>query len=542
MVLSEQGISRGKWSLVALLGAIALVLGLAAPGLAATPSTAFKQAIALAAQDDAEVLEFYKARNFRPIWTEASGTSRRRAFIEAVARAGDHGLPTNRYDAAEIKASFASIRSARQRGELEVQTTQKFLQYAQDIQSGILEPSRLSADIDTKAPRRGRIATLEAFLKSNPRGFLKALPPKHPDYARLMKEKARLEKVLGSGGWGDKVPNRKLKLGSKGNSVVHLRARLTAMGHKNLGNSNVFDEALEKAVTQFQTDHGLNADGVAGGGTIEALNVSAQTRLQQVIIGLERQRWLNFPRGKRHIFVNQADFRAFVMDNGKVTLDTRVVIGKASSRFRTPEFNDEMSHMVINPTWNVPQSIASREYLPQLQRNPAALVRQGLRMYDASGRQVDSTKIDYSQFTPGQRFPFDLKQPPSRRNALGLVKFMFPNRFNVYLHDTPSKSLFARDGRTFSHGCVRVQKPFDLAYTLLSKQTSDPKELFHDVLDTGRETVVDLTRPVPIYLTYHTAWVTASGRPNYRKDVYGRDRLVFDELVKAGVVLRAVRG
>ncbi|MCB1369031.1 MAG: L,D-transpeptidase family protein [Rhodobacteraceae bacterium] len=520
----------------------ALAFGLSAPVSAATQSTAFKQAIALAAQNDAEVLEFYKARDFRPIWTESSGTSRRRAFIEAAAGAGDHGLPTSRYDANEIKASFASIQSARQRGELEVQTTQKFLQYAQDIQSGILEPSRLSADIDTQAPRRGRIATLEAFLKSNPRAFLKALPPKHPDYARLMKEKARLEKVLGSGGWGDKVPNRKLKLGSNGNSVVALRARLTAMGHKNLGNSPEFDEGLEKAVTQFQIDHGLNPDGVAGGGTIDALNVSAQTRLQQVIIGLERQRWLNFDRGNRHIFVNQADQRAFVMDNGKVTLDTRVVIGKASSRYRTPEFNDEMTHMVVNPTWNVPQSIASREYLPMLQKNPAALVRQGLRMYDASGRQVDSTQIDYSQFTPGQRFPFDLKQPPSSRNALGLVKFMFPNRFNVYLHDTPSKSLFARDGRAFSHGCVRVQKPFDLAYTLLRKQTSDPKGQFHSILDTGRETVVDLVKPVPIYLTYHTAWVTPSGRPNYRDDIYGRDHIVFSELAKAGVVLRAVRG
>ena len=144
--------------------------------------------------------------------------------------------------------------------------------------------------------------------------------------------------------------------------------------------------------------------------------------------------------------------------------------------------------------------------------------------------------------SPPGSVSFDLKQPPSAGNALGKVKFMFPNRFNVYLHDTPSKSLFARDGRAFSHGCVRVQKPFDLAYTLLRKQTSDPKGQFHSILDTGQETVVDLARSIPIYLTYHTAWVTASGRPNYRDDIYGRDHMVFGELVKAGVVLRAVRG
>ncbi|MCA8870131.1 MAG: L,D-transpeptidase family protein [Rhodobacteraceae bacterium] len=516
-----------------------LVTGL--PGsLAAAESVAYQQAVAMAAGKDREVLEFYKARGFKPIWTSSSDVARRRAFIEAAAGAADHGLPSGRYDANELKASFGRIGSARQRAELEVQTTQKFLLYAQDIQSGILEPSRLDEEMAVVTPRRDRIQVLQAFLKSNPRGFIRSLPPKQPEYARLMKEKALLERVVGNGGWGPKVPGKTLKPGNKGAAVLALRARLTQMGHKRLGNSDIYDKDLQMAVTRFQLDHGLNADGVAGPSTLQAVNTSAQTRLQQVIVGLERQRWLNYDLGKRHILVNQADFRAFVIDNGKVTLETRVVVGK-QGRHRTPEFADEMTHMVVNPTWNVPKSIARKEYLPMLRKNPNSLGRQGINMTDASGRRVDPTTLDYSQFSENY-FPFDLKQPPSNGNALGLVKFMFPNKFNIYLHDTPTKSLFSRDMRAYSHGCVRVQKPFDLAYTLLRPQTSDPKGTFQKALDSRRETVIDLVKPVPVYLVYHTAWVTPDGRANFRDDIYGRDRKIFGALQSAGVVLRAVRG
>ena len=260
-----------------------------------------------------------------------------------------------------------------------------------------------------------------------------------------------------------------------------------------------------------------------------------------MIVGLERRRWLNRPLGRRHILVNQADFRATVVDDGRPTLTTRVVIGIASARYRTPEFSKDMTHMVVNPTWNVPKSIATSEYLPALKRNPGALGRLGLRMYDVSGRQVDPRNYDFSQYD-GSNFPFDLKQPPGPGNALGKVKFMFPNRYNIYLHDTPAKSLFAKDIRTYSHGCVRVQKPFELAYTLLAPQADDPKALFHAVLGTGRETRIDLETPVPVHLTYWTVWVTPEGRVNYRLDSYGRDRVVFRALQQEGVEVMAPEG
>ncbi len=523
-------------------GFLALVWGvlIASTGPASAQSVAFKQAVAEAAANDKAIATFYRDRDYQPIWTGNSDDQRRRAFLDAASHLGDHGLPSGRYDAEQLRADFGSVRSAKGRGILEVETTRRFLQYADDIQSGILNPSRISKDMYVIPPRRDRLAQLVAFSKSSPAAYFRALPPQQPEYGRLLKEKARLERILGQGDWGPKVNAKKLQPGDSGAQVTAMRNRLAAMGYKGMGISPDYNDEMTRAVQAFQTDRGLNPDGVAGQSTIAALNVSVQTQLQQVIIGLERQRWMNKPLGKRHIFVNQADFRAFVMDDNKVTLETRVVVGKSSSQYRTPELSDEMTHLIINPTWHVPQSIARKEYLPMLQEDPTSLLRQGISMTDASGRTVDPRSIDYSQYDVND-FPFDLKQPPSDGNALGKVKFMFPNRFNVYLHDTPSKSLFARDIRAFSHGCVRVQKPFDLAYTILARQSNDPVGMFQRYLDTGLETVVDLEQSIPVHLVYQTVWVTADGRPNYRLDTYGRDKMIFGLLQKEGVVLRAVR-
>ncbi len=536
-------LARGLGAVSApVLVAIAALVVLYSPG-ARAQSLAFREALAVAAAPDRDIAAFYKERNYRPIWTGRAGrdAQRRRAFVEAASRAWVHGLPAGRYDAAQLRRDFRMPLSERDRGRLEVEVTRRFLQYARDIQSGILEPRRISSDLDIRPPRRNRLSILRAFARSTPQAFIKALPPQSLEYQRLLREKARLERIIGQGGWGRKLPLRKLGQGSRGPQVAALRARLFRMGYRGAGRGDVFDDVLERAVELFQMDNGLTPDGVVGRATIAAINVSAQTRLQQVIVALERRRWLNKPLGKRHIIVNQAAFRAFVVDDGRVTLETRVVVGKAGRKYRTPEFSDEMTHLIVNPTWHVPQSIARAEYLPQLKKNPDALARLGLNMLDASGQRVDPTTIDYSQYDENN-FPFDLKQPPGRGNALGVVKFMFPNRFNVYLHDTPAKALFGRDVRAYSHGCVRVQRPFDLAYTLLAPQSRDPKGLFQRVLATGEETRIDLRPPVPIHLTYQTVWISPDGRANYRLDVYGRDRLVFRALEKAGVVLHAVRG
>ncbi|MGB0959695.1 MAG: L,D-transpeptidase family protein, partial [Halocynthiibacter sp.] len=422
-------------------------------------------------------------------------------------------------------------------GKVEVQFSKAFLQYVSNIRNGVLIPSKVDGDIKRVITRWGAADTLTAFSKSSPGGWLRKLPPKTPEYTRLMKAKLKYEKQLGRGGWGAKVPAKSLKPGQSGPAVVALRNRLISMGYLRRSNTQTYDANIQKAVQQFQIAHGRNPDGVAGKGTIADINTSVQKRLEQIMVAMERERWMNRERGKRHVLVNLTDFTARIIDNGSTTFVTRSVIGKNVKDQRSPEFSDVMEHMVINPTWNVPRSIATKEYLPMLKRNPNAVSH--LKLVDSRGRTVNRSAVDFTQFTE-RSFPFNIKQPPSRRNALGLVKFIFPNPYNIYLHDTPSKNLFNRESRAFSHGCIRLGDPFDFAYALLKKQTRNPEEFFKARLKTGKETVVQLEKPVPVHLIYRTAFTQPKGPVNFRRDVYGRDAKILRALTKAGVVLRSV--
>jgi len=510
-------------------------------GSAFAQVTAYKQAVATAASNDAALAEFYKLRNYKSIWTARGGKDgqRRKAFLSALAKAGDHGLPVKRYDVTGLRARLKAAKTDRDRGRMEVEMSRLFLQYANDIRSGVLNPRKIDSGMVRQVVHYNRLQTLQAFAKSSPGGFIKKLPPRTPEYLRLMKEKLKLEKLLGRGGFGPKVAVASLKPGSNGANVVALRNRLIKMGYMRRSSSQLYDAKLQKAVQLFQRDHGLPTDGVVGKATMGEINKPAEYRLRSIIVALERERWFNQPRGKRHILVNLTDFTAKIIENNKVTFVTRSVVGKNVSDRRTPEFSDVMEFMIINPTWNVPRSIAVKEYLPLLKRNPNAVGH--LRLVDARGRTVSRGDVDFSQYSE-RNFPFDIKQPPSRGNALGLVKFMFPNKYNIYLHDTPSKNLFNRNVRAFSHGCIRLQQPFDFAYALLAKQVPNPQEYFQNILKTGRETRVDLKTPVPVHLIYRTAIAKPKGGMEYRRDVYGRDAKIFNALSKAGVVLRAVRG
>ncbi len=503
--------------------------------------TAFMQSVAEAAAKDRAIAEFYRANKYKPIWTERGGKSkhRREAFLRAIADAPAHGLPAARYDAETLETNLRRVRSERDLGRIEVEMSRLFLLYARDIQTGILKPGSVDAAIVREVPYRDRTSILSAFSKSSPKAFIKRLAPQSPEYARLMKEKIRFEKLVQRGGWGEKVNAKKLEPGDSGRAVVQLRNRLIAKGYLKRMSTTVYDNKIQQAVAQFQRDHGLRTDGIAGAGTLAHLNTSAARRLSQILVAMERERWTNMPRGDRHIWVNITDYSSQIVDNGKVTFETRSVVGHRDEDRQTPEFSDVMEHMVINPTWNVPRSIATKEYLPLLQKNPNAVGH--LNLFDTRGRLVQRGAVDFTQFNE-RNFPFDMKQPPSRGNALGLVKFMFPNRHNIYLHDTPHKSLFGRETRAFSHGCVRLNDPFDFAYALLAKQESDPKGFFQSRLSTGRETQVDLKKDVPVHLVYRTAFTKAKGRVQFRSDVYGRDAKVWKALERAGVSLLPVQG
>ena len=512
---------------------LAAGIGAPPPGLA-MQVTAFKQAVAETAASDDGIAAFYRQRHFEPVWTTADdiGAARRAAILGAAALARTHGLPAARYDAEKILAMMRQVRSDRDRGRLEVELSRILVSFAQDLQTGVLVPSRVDSGMVREVHRRSAEDILTGFAAATrPAAFLRGLAPSSPEYLRLVREKLKLEDRIARGGWGPRVPGGKLQPGDRGERVVALRNRLIAMGYLKRTASSTYDAAMMRAVSDFQEDHGLTVDGIAGGGTLDEINVAPERRLERIIVAMERERWLPADRGERHILVNLTDFKSRIVDRGEVTFETRSVIGKHAAGRRTPEFSDLMEFMVINPSWYVPRSIAVKEYLPVLRRNPGALGY--LEIVDSRGRKADRS-AGFAQYTE-RNFPFSMRQKPGPRNALGFVKFMFPNKYNIYLHDTPEKSLFQRDVRAFSHGCIRLQQPFDFAYTLLARQEDDPEGFFQSILRTGRETRVDLEQPIPVHLIYRTAYTKPRGGMVYRDDVYGRDAKIRNALRAAGV-------
>ena len=533
--------------LLSKLFALALVLAgpvvvtVALPGAAQAQVTAFKQAVAEAASSDEDIAAFYRQNDYAALWTGPDDLHRERRaqLMQAIRAVASHGLPVARYDPDGLMQILRDVRSPRDRGMAEVEMSRVFLKYARDIQTGMLVPKTIHPAMVREVPYRERIEYLRGLSRTKPSTYFRGLPPRSMEYNALIKEKVAMERLLGAGGWGPQVPASALRPGDSGSAVVALRNRLIAMDYLERTNTQTYDGAMQAAVQQFQVDHGLNDDGVAGGTTMAQINVGVEERLKSVIVALERERWFNTERGKRHVLVNIPDFSAKIIDDDKVTFRTRSVVGARQDDRPTPEFSDVMEHMVINPSWFVPRSIATKEYLPALQRNPYAASH--IQITDSRGRVVNRGSVNFAAYTE-RSFPFAMRQPPSRSNALGLVKFMFPNKYNIYLHDTPAKSLFAQDVRAFSHGCVRLADPFDFAYELLRRQEADPEGFFQSVLRTGRETKVDLAEPIPVHLIYRTAVTNARGHTEYRADVYGRDARIWDALNRAGVVLGGVQG
>ena len=512
-----------------------------APKAASAQVTAFKQAIAESAAQDDDIAAFYRTNGYAPIWTGAGeeDRNRRAELMRAIRSVAAHGLPVARYDPEGLMNILANVRTPRDRGMAEVEMSRVFLRYARDIQTGMLTPKKIDSAIVRDIPYRDRQETLQGLSTAKPAAFFRALPPTSMEYNALIKEKVAMERLLNSGGWGATVPAKSLKPGDKGKAVIALRNRLIAMGYLDRTNTSDYGADMQAAVQQFQIAHGLNDDGVAGAATMRQINVGVEKRLQSVMVALERERWFNTERGKRHILVNLPDFSAKVIDDGKLTFYTRSVIGANKEDRPTPEFSDVMTHMVVNPSWYVPRSIVTKEYLPALKRNPNAVSY--IEITDRRGRKVNRSAVNFSKFTE-RTFPYSMRQPPSKSNALGLVKFMFPNKYNIYLHDTPAKSLFSRDVRAFSHGCVRLAQPFDFAYALLAVQEADPKGYFQSILRSRSETKVELKEPVPVHLIYRTAVTNARGHTEYRADVYGRDAKIWNALSRAGVVLGGVQG
>lgn len=524
-------------------GAPAALLATAGPGLAQVSGaqvasiSGFAQAVAEASADDPALAAFYAGRAYAPIWTTGADAARRQALMTALASAPAQGLPD--FGAAALAARFAEVRTERERGLLEVAVSRSWLGYAQAVSAGVIaEPKKIDPGLAREVVRRDGLTLLTGFAEAeNPSAYLQALAPQAPAYAMLLKARLDIGRQIAKGGWGPQVGAKRLAPGDTGPAVVALRDRLQAMGYLGRSATASYDGEMQKAVQNFQFAMGFKADGVAGEATLREINRAPEERLKSILVALERLRWMNgLEMGRRHVWVNIPDFTVRIFDDGKLTFESVTVVGMNQSDRRTPEFSDVMEMMVINPSWSVPRSITVKEYLPMMQRNANAAGH--IQLIDSRGRAVPRSAVNFAAYN-AKNFPFAMRQPPSGGNALGLVKFLFPNPHNIYLHDTPSKSLFAKEVRAFSHGCIRVGRPFDLAYALLARQEAEPEAYFKSVLNTGAETTVRLAEPVPVHLVYFTAYPDARGAIEYRADVYGRDAALFGALQKAGVELTA---
>ena len=504
-------------------------------------SVEFRFSLLSALSKNSEAIEFYEENNFKPIWVGRDRSSRDRSsyFFKELKNTSKHALPTLRYDAIYLNNQFRKARTATELGLVEALLTSKFLEYSSNIQTGILKPASVDKEIVRKIPYRSVGDYLKTFLSVTPREFFKGLHPQSKQYSTLLTEKNRLEKIISQGGWSSELPMELLRPGDIGNEVVLLRNALIKRGYLKSNFSEIYDGNLRRAVQLFQLRHGLAPDGIAGPATFSEIGRTAEERLASVIVALERERWTNFDLGSRHVIVNLPDFSTKLFEDGALIFETRNVIGTPVDEQRTPEFSDTIEHIITNPTWNVPKSITLKEYLPEMQEDP--LAHDYLELVDLDREIVPRSFVDFNEYDE-ETFPYDLKQMPSITNALGLVKFMFPNQYSIYLHDTPSKPLFDLEVRAFSHGCIRLQKPFEFAYELLKPQTSDPKAQFQEAIATGEETVVYLRKPVQVHLIYRTAFVDELGVINYRRDIYGRDAAIYEALIKAGIQAKSLYG
>ncbi len=499
---------------------------------------------------------FYEARGFAPAWTDADGALPQAAELVRLLRRADlEGLSPGDYHLAAIEEllSHLGFRSGTPAGaeagapapelaQLELFLSDSGLLYASHLASGKTDPATLHTE--WRADRRDLDAAgfLEQALDSGDlASAYDGLLPAYPGYRRLRRALAGLSRVAAAGGWGVVAAGEPLSPGEEDERVTALRRRLALSGDLEAAGApapaaaddTLYDSELEAAVRSFQARHGLTADGVVGKRTLEALDVPVERRIDQLIVNLERWRWLPQDLGERHVLVNIAAFELQAVDGGRVALSSRVIVGKRYTK--TPVFSGRMTYLVLNPYWYVPGSIARNEILRDVQKDPGYLAREQLDVLDGTGpdaRVLDPAAIDWSSLAP-RDLPYVFRQRPGKVNSLGRIKLMFPNPYNVYLHDTPSRGLFEREVRAFSHGCIRVERPLALAAFVLQAGPRWTEETLAAVIDSGVQQTIVLADPVPVHVLYWTAWVDENGTLQLRDDVYDRDPVVLRALREA---------
>jgi murein L,D-transpeptidase YcbB/YkuD len=532
-------ISIGRIALLLLAGACA-----ALPA-AAAPADADQVAMAIGAELDAlmnpdvtsihgaqialgdRLRDFYSRRGFRAVWTSAQPQQQ---LLKALADSYDDGLnPADYYLPLLQQLSpqvVAPEATATLKAQYDILLTEALMRLGYHLSFGKVAPESFDPqwNYGRTLPRTDVAGEIEAAIASSSvYDRLAALKPTHQMYVRLKQELARYRAAEKQGGWAPLPAGPALKPGASDARLPALRTRLIRSGdlaEGTVSDPQLYDAQLTAAVQQFQRRNGLEPDGVLGATTITELNVPVSQRIAQLRVNLDRGRVLLQDLPDQFVVVNIAGYTVYLVKGQKVAWNARVQVGKTYRR--TPLFRSEINYLVFNPTWTVPPGIIKADILPAARKDPSSITRKGLKVLDANGRELDPASIDWSRFNSGN-IPYTLRQDPGPKNALGRVKLMFPNSYSVYLHDTPSQSLFEQTDRAFSSGCVRVERALELAERVLDDPQRWNQGSIEQVINSGKLQNVTLKKKMPVLLAYWTAWVDPQGMVNFRRDVYGQD-------------------
>ena len=458
---------------------------------------------------------FYSQREGAPAWVDNRRPTERAAEAIAVLNtARAHGFSPDDYGTSELlkmsqeveQIDKESSKRLEHNAQFDVRLTAAMLAFGRDVAIGRFKDPKWKSQ--RQAP--DLVAALVTIADGDPEEWVDLVRPPHAEYEALARALEALHGQQEKGGWPQ----------VSGPGVPALRDRLAMSGYLKGDPAASTAAEVEAAVKAFQESHSIKATGVVDPQTLAALNVPLETRMRQVALNLQRWRWMPDDMGDRHFMINVPYFHLIAREQGKPVMDIRVIVGKVGNN--TPLFSDEMESVVFSPYWNIPDSIAQGETLPAIARDPAYLSRQNIEIVRTSGGTVSPADVDWND--PEALKGYAFRQRPGAGNALGHVKFLFPNAHNVYLHDTPTDQLFGKPTRAFSHGCIRVEEPEQLAKYVLRDYPEWDEPSIGAAMPSGNEKHVKLTQKIPVHIVYFTAWVDENGGLHFQPDIYGYDQ------------------
>lgn len=489
-----------------------------------------------------ELISFYSDRAFQPGWSkDGQLTCNALELRHLIQNASFDGLLPEDYQLDGLNIFFEKYFSGIPLTPLDLAKvdfllSDAFTLYANHIFRGKVHPEHLHStwEILQKGKEPKVLEKLYlAVSEGNVKKQLFSLQPKFEIYLRMrqsMKKYLELDKKYSGKNWNEISVNEPIELLQKSEEIQNIRKRLQFWKdlkpyHMLPGTENIYDSVLYQGVKTFQERNGLHPDGVLGKATIEALNKKPKDLIKQVSVNMERLRWLPDTTVQEFILVNIANYALDYINKKDTLLHSNAIVGKTYRK--TPVFNGTMSYLVFSPTWTVPPTILENDVIPAVKKNANYLQSKNMRILDFSGNEIPPSSINWSNIS-GANFKYMVRQDPGPSNALGRVKFMFPNKHNVYIHDTPSRSLFSKEDRALSSGCIRIERPIDLAKLLLSDQEKWTDDLIKKALAEDQERSVSLSRKIPVIILYLTFWTDSRKKEQVRKDIYNRD----DELYK----------